>query len=241
MLLVPSISVMKGRTTRLAQGDYSKEKVYDVSPLDVAEKFADHGISRIHLIDLEGANKGHIVNYHTLELITGHTNLMVNYTGGIHTDGDILKAFEFRAESISAATIAVYNKELFVNWIMSYGRDKIALSADTLDGHIRVGGWQKDTKIPLDQHIEYYYDRGLKYLKTTDINRDGVLEGPSIELYKDLKKKFPELCIFACGGIRNMDDIKKLEDVGVYGVIFGRAYYEGNITLHEMETYISNS
>lgn len=241
MLLVPSISVIKGRTTRLAQGDYTNEKVYDVSPLDVAEMFAEHGISRIHLIDLEGAKKGAIVNYPTLELISGHTNLKVNFTGGIHTDGDILKAFEYGAESVALATVAVYNKELFSNWIMSYGREKIALSADMLNGLIRIGGWQKETKLPLEEHIEYFYERGLKYLKTTDISRDGVLEGPSFELYENLKRRFPELSIFASGGVRNMDDIKRLEDIGIYGVIFGRAYYEGKITLKELEQFISKS
>lgn len=237
MLLVPSISVMKGRTTRLTQGDYTNERVYDVSPLDVAEQFADHGITRIHLIDLEGAKKGSLVNYPTLELISGHTDLKVNFAGGLHTDGDIIKAFEFGAESISAATIAVYNKELFGNWIMSYGRERIALSADALNGLIRVGGWQKETEIPLDEHIEYFYDRGLKYLKTTDISKDGVLKGPSFDLYRHLKKKFPELCIFASGGVQSMDDIKRLSDIGVYGVIFGRAYYEGKISLKDLEDF----
>jgi len=176
-----------------------------------------------------------------LELITGHTNLKVNYAGGIHTDGDVLKAFEFKADSISAATIAVYNKDLYVNWIMSYGRERVTLAADILDGYIRVGGWQKDTKIKLDEHVEYYHDRGLKYLKTTDINREGVLEGPSFELYDHLIKKFPGLKVFASGGVRNMEDIKQLEDIGVHGVIFGRAYHEGKITLHEIESYISQA
>ncbi|MEQ8470079.1 MAG: 1-(5-phosphoribosyl)-5-[(5-phosphoribosylamino)methylideneamino] imidazole-4-carboxamide isomerase [Marinoscillum sp.] len=235
MLLVPSISVIKGRTIRLSQGDYTKEKVYDKSPLDVAEQFADHGISRIHLIDLEGAKKGTPVNYPTLEMIAGHTDLKVNFAGGLHTDGDIIKAFEFGAESIAAATIAVYNKELFANWIMSYGREKVSLSADTLDGLIKVGGWQKDTKINLEEHVEYFYDRGLKYLKTTDISKDGVMEGPSFQLYEQLLKRFPELCIFASGGVRNIDDFKKLKDLGLYGVIFGKAFYEGRITLSDLE------
>ncbi|WP_421874743.1 HisA/HisF-related TIM barrel protein [Marinoscillum sp.] len=237
MLLVPSISVIKGRTIRLSQGDYTKEKHYDKSPLDVAEQFADHGISRIHLIDLEGAKKGTPVNYPTLEMIAGHTDLRVNFAGGLHTDGDILKAFEYGAESVAAATIAVYNKELFANWIMSYGREKISLSADALDGMIKVGGWQKDTKIELEDHIEFFYDRGLKYLKTTDISKDGVLEGPAFKLYERLTQRFPELCIFASGGVRHMDDIKKLQDIGVYGVIFGKAFYEGQITLQELAQF----
>lgn len=236
MLLVPSISVINGRTIRLSQGDYTKEKVYDVSPLDVAERFADHGISRIHLIDLEGAKKGTPVNYPTLEMISGHTDLKINFAGGLHTDGDIIKSFEFGAESIAAATIAVYNKELFANWLMSYGREKVSLSADTLNGVIKVGGWQKDTKIRLEEHIEYFYDRGLKYLKTTDISKDGVMEGPSFKLYEQLTKRFPELCIFASGGVRNTDDIKQLRELGLYGVIFGKAFYEGNITLKDLES-----
>ncbi|MEQ9305601.1 MAG: HisA/HisF-related TIM barrel protein, partial [Marinoscillum sp.] len=199
-------------------------------------RFADHGISRIHLIDLEGAKKGTPVNYPTLEMISGHTDLKINFAGGLHTDGDIIKSFEFGAESIAAATIAVYNKELFANWLMSYGREKVSLSADTLNGVIKVGGWQKDTKIRLEEHIEYFYDRGLKYLKTTDISKDGVMEGPSFKLYEQLTKRFPELCIFASGGVRNTDDIKQLRELGLYGVIFGKAFYEGNITLKDLES-----
>lgn len=237
MLLVPSISVIKGRTIRLSQGDFTKEKTYDKSPLDVAEQFVDHGISRIHLIDLDGATRGAPVNYPTLEMIAGHTNLKVNFAGGLHTDGDILKAFECGAESIAAATIAVYNKELFSNWIMSYGRERIAMSADALNGLIKVGGWQKGTKIKLEDHIEFFHDRGLKYLKTTDIAKDGVLGGPAFELYERLIKKFPELCIFASGGVRHMDDVLRLRDIGVYGVIFGKAFYEGQITLKELSAY----
>lgn len=241
MLLVPSISVIKGRTTRLSQGDFTTEKSYDVSPLDVAERFAEHGITRIHLIDLEGATSGSPKNYPTLELIAGHTDLDVNFAGGMQTDGDILKALEYGATDITAATIAVQNKELFSAWIMSYGREKIALAADSLNGKIKINGWQKDTPIDLEEHIEYFYNRGLKYLKTTDISRDGVMEGPLFELYENLVKKFPDLQIFASGGVRGMDDIKKLRDLGVYGVIFGKAFYEGKITLQELEDFSKSS
>lgn len=239
MLLVPSISVINGRSTRLQQGDYSKEKIYEESPIEIATQFEEHGISRIHLIDLDGAKKGTVVNYDSLQLITGYTNLKVNFTGGIHTDGDVLKAFEHRAESIAAASAAVQNKEIFANWIMSYGREKIALAADSLDGLIRIKGWQKGTELRLFDHIAYFYDRGLKYLKTTDISKDGALEGPSFDLYKELIKEFPNLCIFASGGVRDMSDVKKLADAGLYGVIFGKAFYEGRIKLKELENFVN--
>jgi len=147
------------------------------------------------------------------------------------------RLFEYGAESVTAATISVYNKELFTSWIQSYGRERIALGADSLDGKIKVGGWQKETEIDLFDHIEYYYERGLKYIKTTDISREGVLEGPAIDLYKALLQKFPGLSIFASGGVRNMDDVYRLEEAGLYGVIFGRAFYEGKIKLKELDQY----
>lgn len=238
MKIVPSISVIKGKTIRLTKGDFNSEKSYDVSPLEVAKNFEDAGIERIHLIDLEGAKKGSPVNYPILETIAGYTNLRINFAGGIHTDGDISKSFEYGATSVTSATIAVYNKELFTSWLMSYGRSKIALGADSLNGLIRIGGWQKETKIDLFDHISYFYERGLQYLKTTDISKDGALEGPAFDLYRKIMEKFPDIKVFASGGIRNIDDIKKLRDQGIYGVIFGKAYYEGKITLKELESLI---
>lgn len=239
MQLVPSIAVMKGRTTRLTQGDYSNEKVYEDSPIDLAKKFEDHGIKRLHLVDLEGAKKGSPVNYPILEMLAGYTDLNINFTGGIHTDGDVTKCLESGAESLTCATMAVYNKDLFASWLMSYGRERIALGADSLEGFIRIGGWQKGTKIKLFDHIEYFYERGLKYIKTTDISTDGTLVGPPFELYKKIKERFPELYLFASGGIRNFDDIRRLNDLGVSGVIFGKAYYEGKITLKEIDQFIA--
>ncbi|MEO9872720.1 1-(5-phosphoribosyl)-5-[(5-phosphoribosylamino)methylideneamino]imidazole-4-carboxamide isomerase [Ekhidna sp.] len=241
MLLVPSISVIEGRTIRLKQGDYSSEKEYSDTPIDVAKQFEDHGISRIHLIDLDGARKGTSINYDILHLISAYTNLKINFTGGLHTDGDVLKAFEYGAESIAAASIAFSNKEQFANWLMSYGREKIALAADSLEGKIRIRGWQKGTSKDLFNHIAYFYERGLKYLKTTDISKDGAMQGPSYDLYIKLLNEFPDLSIFASGGVRTMDDVKKLRDLGLYGVIFGKAFYEGAITLKDIDDYQSIS
>ena len=158
MLLVPSISVIEGRTIRLTQGDYSSETVYADTPIDVAKQFEDHGISRIHLIDLDGARKGTSVNYDILHMVSAYTDLKINFTGGLHTDGDVLKAFEYGAESITAASVAVSNKEQFANWLMSYGREKVALAADSLKGKIWIRGWQKATSRDLMDHISFFYD-----------------------------------------------------------------------------------
>lgn len=238
MHLVPSISIKDGKVTRLTRGDYTSGKVYDQSPVDLARQFEDHGIRRIHLIDLDGAKKGTPVNYHILEMMSGYADIAINFSGGIHTDGDVAKSLEYGAESITSATIAVYNPDLFTSWLMSYGREKIALGADTLDGLIRVGGWQKGTKINLFDHIDYFHSRGLRYLKTTDISKEGALEGPSFDLYRQVIDRFPDLCLFASGGIRGVDDIQQLQDMGMYGVIFGKAFYEGRITLKDIERFI---
>lgn len=238
MQLLPSISVIKGRTARLKQGDYSSEKIYDVSPIDVATQFEDHGIRQIHLIDLDGARRGAPKNYDTLQLIRGYCNLEVNFAGGVQTDGDVGKAFEYGANSVTAATVSVINQDLFSDWLMSYGREKIMLSADVENGFLKVGGWQKETKRRLIEHVGHFYDRGLKYLKSTEISKDGILEGPAFDLYQEIMREYSGICIYASGGIRSIDDIKALQDMGVYGAIFGRAFYEGKITLEDIEAFV---
>ena len=194
--LIPSISVIKGKTIRLTKGDYSNEKVYDTTPIDVAKSFEDIGIRTIHLIDLEGAKKGTPVNYDTLETIANYTDLYINYSGGIHTDGDISKSFEYGASSITSASVAIRNKELFASWLLSYGQEKIALGADALDGKIAIRGWQKGTGVDIFDHIEFFYERNLKYLKTTDIAKDGSMKGPSFALYEKIQEKFPGISLW---------------------------------------------
>lgn len=237
MQLVPSIAIKDGKVVRLTKGDFSSATVYDENPVDLAQQFKDHGVKRVHMVDLDGAAKGKVVNYHILEAVAGHTKLSVNFSGGVHTDGDITKVLECGAESVTCATMSVYNRDLFTAWIMSYGREKVALAADALDGFIRVGGWKKYTEIDLYSHINYFYERGLKYLKTTDISKEGGLKGPSFVLYEEILKKYPGIFLFASGGIRNMKDIDKLQRIGVNGAVFGKAFYEGHITLKDIEKF----
>lgn len=239
--IIPSIAIRKGKVIKMRKGDPSSEKAYDENPLDLATRFEDHGIEVVHLVDLDGAEKGSPVNWHVLEAIAGHTNLKVDFTGGISTDGDISKAYEYGAAYITAASIAVTDPELFASWIISYGREKMTLGADVTDMNtkeILYRGWRHKTKLTLFEHLEYFYSRGLKYVKSTDVSRDGVLEGPAFDFYDEILKAFPEMSVLASGGVRGVDDIKRLNDMGIFAVIFGKAYYEGILNLKELEQFL---
>lgn len=235
---------MNNKITRLKQGNFSSEQVYNESPIDLAKKFEDHGITKLQLVDLDGTRKGKPVHYHVLEAISGHTSLEVDFAGGINTDGDVNKAFDYGARRVTAATIAVRNREEFASWVISYGREKIVLGGDALTAslegrHVAIQGWQQDTGIDLFDHVEYFYSRSLKFLKTSDISKEGIIEGPSFELYSDLMNKFPGIKLIASGGVQRLEDIERLRDIGLYGVVFGRAYYEGMIKLKEIEHFIA--
>jgi phosphoribosylformimino-5-aminoimidazole carboxamide ribotide isomerase len=221
----------------MRKGDPTSEKAYNENPLDLAKRFEDHGIEVVHLVDLDGAEKGSPVNWAVLETISGYTDLKIDFTGGISTDGDISKAYEFGADYITAASIAVTNPELFASWIISYGREKITLGADVVDRNSKellFRGWQRKTQTKLFEQLEFFYSRGLKYVKSTDVSRDGVLEGPAFDYYQEIISTFPEICVLASGGVRGVDDIKRLNDMGVFAVIFGKAYYEGVLNIYSL-------
>ncbi len=239
--VIPSIAIRKGNVVKMRKGDPTSEKAYDENPLDLAKRFEDHGIEIVHLVDLDGAEKGSPVNWHVLEAIAGHTNLKIDFTGGISTDGDISKAYEFGADYITAASIAVTNPELFASWIISYGREKMTLGADVINKETKellFRGWRKRANLTLFEHLEFFYARGLKYVKSTDVSRDGVLEGPAFDFYKEIIDAFPEIRVLASGGVRGVDDIKRLNELGVFGVIFGKSYYEGILNLKDLEQFL---
>jgi phosphoribosylformimino-5-aminoimidazole carboxamide ribotide isomerase len=241
MQLIPSISIIDGRINRLKKGDFNNPELYDESPIDLCRKFEDHGIEVLHLVDLDGAREGWPINYDILETIVGHTNLKVDFTGGVHTDGAIMKLIEYGASYLTIGSVAVKNPSLFTSWIISYGREIITLSADSRKGKIAVYGWQEETDIDLFEHIEYFYNRGLKYVKTTDIDLDGMMQGPAFDLYEEIIRRFPDIQLLASGGVRNIDDLKKLADIGVFASIFGKAYFEGNIKLSELEAFAAKT
>ena len=239
--VIPSIAIRKGSVVKMRKGDKSSEKSYDENPLDLARRFQDHGIEVIHLVDLDGAERGHPANWHVLEAVSGHTDLKIDFTGGISTDGDIAKAYEYGAAYITAASIAVTDPELFASWIVSYGREKMTLGADVINQETKellYRGWQRRADLMLFDHLRFFYDRGLKYLKSTDVSRDGVLEGPAFDYYQQIIDAFPELCVLASGGVRGIDDIRRLNDMGIFAVIFGKAYYEGVLNLKDVEQFL---
>jgi phosphoribosylformimino-5-aminoimidazole carboxamide ribotide isomerase len=239
--VIPSIAIRKGKVIKMRKGDPNSEKSYDENPLDLAKRFEDHGLEVVHLVDLDGSEKGSPKNYHVVEAIAGYTDLKIDFTGGISTDGDISKAFESGASYITASSIAVTDRELFNSWILSYGREKITLGADVTDvesKNLLFRGWQRKSEMTLFEHLEYFHSRGLKYVKSTDVSRDGVLEGPAFSFYQEIIQQFPGISVLASGGVRGVDDIKKLNELGVFAVIFGKAYYEGILKLKDLEQFL---
>ena len=238
--IVPSVWLINGKCVRLKRGDFSTEEVISNNPLEIAQAFESIGIKRLHLVDLDGARRGEPKNYHILEAITGYTDLKVDFTGGISTDGDVIKCFEFGASTITVSSAAANHPERFAQFILSYGREKINLAADTnpTDNKIKIRGWLKKTEIDLFDHISFFYDRGLKYLKCSDVSRDGVMQGPNFAFFQRILDKFPEINLAASGGVRGIDDFRRLRDMGVSATVFGRAYYEGMISLQELEKFL---
>jgi phosphoribosylformimino-5-aminoimidazole carboxamide ribotide isomerase len=238
MEVIPAIDIIDGKCVRLTHGDYSQKKIYNEHPLEVAKEFEDAGIKRLHLVDLDGAKTGSVKNWKTLETIAGKTSLVVDFGGGIKTEKDVQIVFESGAALATIGSIAVKDEESFTNWLQKFGADKFLLGADVKDEKITVSGWLEQTDIWIYDFIEKYIAKGLTQIFCTDVSRDGALEGPSTELYKNIVEKFPNLHFIASGGVSNMDDVHRLEEIGCKGVIIGKAIYEGRIQLEELKKMI---
>lgn len=237
--IVPSISISEGKVVKLSSATTNNALLYDKSPLDLAKYFEDHGIKRLHFVDLDGAREQSVINYLTLQVIAGHTDLNINFSGGIRTDGGVQLALEHGAKTVTVATIAATNPDAFMSWLISFGRDKLVLGADSNNGNIATNSWRKQTDIKTLDHIQYFYDRGAQFLKCTDVLRDGIMEGPNFDLYKEVVTKFPNMRVVASGGVRSVADIEKLEEIGVWGVIIARAFYEDHINMKDLAKFIS--
>lgn len=238
MQIIPAIDLIGGKCVRLSQGDYSSKKEYHDDPLEMAKRFEGVGIQRLHLVDLDGAKAKKIVNAEVLQRISIGTSLQVDFGGGIQADEEIEKAFELGAKQVTGGSIAVKNPELFQSWIKTYGSEKIILGADAKDRKIAVGGWEETTTVDLIPFIKDYVAQGISYVICTDVAKDGLLQGPSVDLYKDILKEIPCVKLIASGGVSSVKDLEELEKIGVYGTIVGKAYYEGRVSLEELAAFV---
>lgn len=238
--LIPAIDIIGGKCVRLSQGKYESKKVYHEDPLEVAKAFEAHGIRRLHVVDLDGAASHHVVNHRTLERLATHTTLAIDFGGGIKTDEDLRIAFECGARMVTGGSIAVKAPDTFLSWLQTYGPECIILGADVKDGRIAVNGWKEESVCQLFPFLDDYVAKGVTQVICTDVGRDGMLQGPSLELYKEILKRYPSLHLVASGGVGGLHDIEALDGAGIPAVIIGKAFYEGRITLEEMESLIIN-
>lgn len=237
MEIIPAIDIIDGKCVRLTQGDYSQKKEYSSDPTEVAKRFEDAGIKRLHLVDLDGAKAKKIINTRVLEGICQKTNLIVDFGGGVQSDEDIALAFKLGAKQVTGGSIAVKNPALFSGWLHSYGGDKLILGADAKDRKIAISGWEETTEMDLLNFIKNYHAKGVQYVICTDVAKDGLLQGPSLELYKEIMKEIPGIKLIASGGVASLSDLEELNKAGVYGTIVGKAFYEGKISLEELSSF----
>ncbi|KAA2241770.1 1-(5-phosphoribosyl)-5-[(5-phosphoribosylamino)methylideneamino]imidazole-4-carboxamide isomerase [Chitinophaga agrisoli] len=236
--VIPAIDIIDGKCVRLTQGDYAQQKVYNEHPLEVAKAFEDIGVQRLHLVDLDGAKKGAVVNWKVLEAIAGKTGLVIDFGGGIKTTKDLEIVFESGAALATIGSIAVKDPELFFSWVKEYGPDKIFLGADVKEEKIAVGGWLETTALSIFDFLEQHTARGVRHIFCTDIAKDGLLQGPSIDLYKKILDRFPAIDFVASGGVSNLQDVIDLQEIGCSGAIIGKAIYEGKISMDELKQLI---
>jgi phosphoribosylformimino-5-aminoimidazole carboxamide ribotide isomerase len=238
MRIIPAIDIIEGKCVRLSKGDYDTKIIYNENPLEVAKSFEAHGIEYLHLVDLDGAKSSKIVNYKILEQIATQTSLKIDFGGGLKSDDDLRIAFESGANQITGGSIAVKNRAIFEKWISEYGSEKIILGADAKDEKIAVSGWLEESNEDLVPFIQDYQNKGIQYVICTDIAKDGMLQGPSFDLYSKILAEAKGVKLIASGGISTFDELPKLAELGCEGTIIGKAIYEGRITLKQLENYI---
>lgn len=234
MHIIPAIDIIDGKCVRLTQGDYSQKKVYNEDPLEVAKAFADAGITRLHLVDLDGARAKHIVNHKVLERIASKTNLHIDFGGGLKHDDDLRIAFECGARQITGGTVAVKDPDLFLSWLERFGPERIILGADVKNGKIAVSGWEEESQEELLPFLERYLAAGVRYAICTDVSKDGLLAGSARELYAEIRAEFPDLQLIASGGVTAIEEVEELREIGCFGAIIGKAIYEGRVALKDL-------
>ena len=245
MRIIPAIDIIDGKCVRLTKGDYNTKKIYNENPLEVAKEFEAAGIEFLHVVDLDGAKASQIINYKVLEQIASKTSLKIDFGGGLKSNKDLEIAFNSGANQITGGSIAVKNSDIFESWIAKYGAQKIILGADfypdNAGGKIATNGWQEESTLELIPFIKGYKNKGIQYVICTDISKDGMLQGPSFEVYKEIINEVKNVKLIASGGISTFDELPRLAENGCEGVIIGKAIYEKKISLKQLEQYILNN
>ncbi|MBR3613351.1 MAG: 1-(5-phosphoribosyl)-5-[Bacteroidaceae bacterium] len=240
MELIPAIDLIDGRCVRLTQGDYDIKKVYEQNPVDMAKMYADCGVRRLHVVDLDGAKAKEPCNLRVLEQLAASTGLDIEWGGGIKSTDALRAALNAGANRVICGSVAVDNRELFADWLQNYGAEHVILGADVRGRNVATHGWLKESQVSIDEIIGWFLPFGLKQLICTDISKDGMLQGPNFQLYVELKDNFPAVDTTLSGGISSMDDIRKAHELGLHSVIIGKAIYEGRITLKDLELWLQN-
>ena len=235
--IIPAIDLMDGKCVRLSKGNYLNKKVYADNPVEVAKAFEEYGIHRLHLVDLDGAKSQHIVNHKVLKDIATHTSLNIDFGGGIKNDEDLEIAFDNGAQMVTIGSVAATHPELFEHWLQRFGTTRFILAADAKDGYIAVNGWQEKSHLELLPYLDSYHQKGITQALCTDIDQDGMLQGPSINLYQRLMKQMPSLYLIASGGVSSINDILRLQEAGIPAVVVGKALYENRITLKDLQNF----
>jgi phosphoribosylformimino-5-aminoimidazole carboxamide ribotide isomerase len=237
MKIIAAIDIMDGKCVRLTQGNFGTVKIYDEDPVDMARRFQDADLENIHVVDLDGAQQGTVVNWSTIEDIRANTALRIDFGGGVKTTEDVAQLLELNIDRINVGSVAVREPDKFKEWIDQFGPDNFILSTDVKGNEIKVNGWQETTGVTIYDVIQQYEPVGITHITCTDISADGMLDGPNFALYKKLLKRFPKLKFTASGGVSSMEDLQKLKYIGVYGVIIGKAIYEGKLSLEELAAF----
>ena len=236
--LIPAIDIIEGKCVRLTKGEYSSQKTYSENPLEIAKQLEDIGVKRLHMVDLDGAKSKHIVNHKVLETIANSTSLKIDFGGGIKSDADVHTAFDSGASLVTIGSVASTSPELFMSWIDKYGTDKIILGADVRNGMISINGWKEDSQYSLFDFLDKYIVAGIINILCTEISRDGMLEGPATDLYKEIMQRYPNINLIASGGISCMKDIEVLDDNGIPSVVFGKVMYEERISMADIRNWL---
>jgi phosphoribosylformimino-5-aminoimidazole carboxamide ribotide isomerase len=237
MQIIPAIDIIEGKCVRLTEGDYAQKKIYNENPLEVAKAFEGIGLMRLHLVDLDGAKAGEVVNWKVLEKIANQTSLKIDFGGGIKKESTLKTVLDTGAAFATIGSLAVKSRDIFEEWIERFGAAVFMLGADVFEEKIAIGGWIEKTNINVYEFIESYMSKGIAQVFCTDIQKDGKLAGPSIDLYKKIMDQFPKLQLIASGGVSNMEDLHTLRTIGCAGAIVGKAIYENRITLKELASF----